>query len=264
MAASTTDDKPKRIQQVYTLLVEVGRKAGDGLPEGATGAALMCYASGVDEAEAVRETVAILKQADLKPRGLAGYGRLVQWLANGRNISSKVQVPTARIFAKNLTDQRRMCASSRVPCCRAAGQDRTMTKPQDIDGFLAGVIHDKSEILLALREIIRTAAPGLQEHIKWNAPSYQAGGDDRITFNLSQVDAVQVIFHRGATAKDTRTGNRMIADSSGLLRWATDQRAILRVVTLEQVKAQRGWLANFVPLWVSACVAAAPAQPVSD
>ena len=41
-----------------TLVVEVGRKAGDGLPDKATGAALMIYASGVDEAEAVRETVA--------------------------------------------------------------------------------------------------------------------------------------------------------------------------------------------------------------
>ena len=49
---------------VYTLLVEAGRAPGDGLPDGATGAALMCYAAGVDEAEAVRETVAILKQAD--------------------------------------------------------------------------------------------------------------------------------------------------------------------------------------------------------
>ena len=53
----------KRRQQVYTLLVEVGRKSGDGLPDAATGAALMIYASGVDEAEAVRETVAILKDA---------------------------------------------------------------------------------------------------------------------------------------------------------------------------------------------------------
>ena len=46
-------DKPKKTQQVYTLVVEVGRKAGDGLPQDATGAALMLYASGVDEAEAV-------------------------------------------------------------------------------------------------------------------------------------------------------------------------------------------------------------------
>ena len=54
--------KPGSKQQVYTLLVEVGRRKGDGLPDGATGAALMCYASGIDEAEAVRETVAIVAQ----------------------------------------------------------------------------------------------------------------------------------------------------------------------------------------------------------
>ena len=68
--------KEKKQQQVYTLVVEVGRKAGDGLPKGATGAGLMIYASGVDEAEAVRETVAILKQADLAPLDVQGYGTL--------------------------------------------------------------------------------------------------------------------------------------------------------------------------------------------
>ena len=37
-------------QQVYTLLVQVGRSEDDGLPKDATGAGLLCYASGVDEA----------------------------------------------------------------------------------------------------------------------------------------------------------------------------------------------------------------------
>ncbi len=58
----TDDPKPKRPQQVFSLIVEVGRKEGTALPPKATGAALLCYASGVDEAEAVRETVAILKR----------------------------------------------------------------------------------------------------------------------------------------------------------------------------------------------------------
>ena len=66
--------KPARRQQVYTLLIEVGRKAGDGLPEGATGAAILAYAAGVDEAEAVRETVAVLKSAGLAPLDVTGYG----------------------------------------------------------------------------------------------------------------------------------------------------------------------------------------------
>ena len=33
-------------QKVYTLLVEIGRKEGDGLPKKATGAALMCFEIG--------------------------------------------------------------------------------------------------------------------------------------------------------------------------------------------------------------------------
>ena len=75
-----------RVQQVFTLLVEVGRKQGDGLPAGASGAALLCYASGIDEAEAVRETVATLKKADLAPLDVSGYGTLQERLADGHDI----------------------------------------------------------------------------------------------------------------------------------------------------------------------------------
>lgn len=81
--------KPGSRQQVYTLLVEVGRCDGDGLPDAATGAALMCYASGVDEAEAVRETVALLKQAELAPLDVTGYGSLKERQAEGHDISDE-------------------------------------------------------------------------------------------------------------------------------------------------------------------------------
>ena len=101
MAKPTETDKPKRAQQVYTLLVEVGRKAGDGLPDGATGAALMCYASGVDEAEAVRETVAILKQADLNPLDVSGYGTREERLADGHDIDPEEQALMDRALAEN-------------------------------------------------------------------------------------------------------------------------------------------------------------------
>ncbi|MBI1418820.1 MAG: hypothetical protein GC146_16510 [Limimaricola sp.] len=97
-------DKPvkqKRPQQVYTLLVEVGRHPGDGLPEGSTGAALMCYASGVDEAEAVRETVAILKQADLAPLDVSGYGTLEERLADGHDIDEDERALMAKALEEN-------------------------------------------------------------------------------------------------------------------------------------------------------------------
>lgn len=93
--------KPKRPQQVFTLLVEVGRNEGDGLPEDATGAALMCYASGVDEAEAVRETVAILKQADLAPLDVSGYGTLDERLEDGHDIPQEERDLMDRALAEN-------------------------------------------------------------------------------------------------------------------------------------------------------------------
>ncbi|MCA8881827.1 MAG: hypothetical protein KDA73_18165 [Rhodobacteraceae bacterium] len=94
-------EKAKPHPQVYTLLVEVGRRSGDGLPEGATGAALMCYASGRDEEEAVRETVAILRQADLAPLDVSGYGTLAERLAEGHDISGEERALMDRALAEN-------------------------------------------------------------------------------------------------------------------------------------------------------------------
>ena len=98
---SGNSKKPPRQQQVYTLLVEIGRKAGDGLPEKATGAALMIYASGVDEAEAVRETVAILKQADTAPLDVSGYGTLEEREAEGHDISEEERELMQRALDEN-------------------------------------------------------------------------------------------------------------------------------------------------------------------
>ena len=83
--------------EVYTLLVAVGRKPGDGLPETARGATLLCYASGTDEAEAVRETVAVLKAADMAPLDVTGYGTL----AERGEVSEDERALMARAAAEN-------------------------------------------------------------------------------------------------------------------------------------------------------------------
>jgi hypothetical protein len=93
--------KPNSKQQVFTLLVEVGRSQGDGLPQNATGAALMCYASGIDEAEAVRETVAILKQADMAPLDVSGYGTLEERRAEGHDIDADEEALMVRALNEN-------------------------------------------------------------------------------------------------------------------------------------------------------------------
>ncbi|MBM1632821.1 hypothetical protein JQV27_10430 [Sulfitobacter mediterraneus] len=93
--------KKKSRQQVFTLLVQIGRKEGDGLPDKATGAALMCFASGIDEAEAVRETVAILKQADTNPLDVTGYGTMEEREADGQEIGDEERALMQRALEEN-------------------------------------------------------------------------------------------------------------------------------------------------------------------
>ena len=88
-------------QQVYTLLVQVGRSEGDGLPRRATGAGLLCYASGKDEDEAVRETVAILKQAEMAPLDVTGYGTLEEREAEGHEIGEEDRALMQRAHDEN-------------------------------------------------------------------------------------------------------------------------------------------------------------------
>ncbi len=95
------DDTAKRPQPVYTLVVEVGRSPDDGLPKGATGAGLMCYATGVDEAEAVRETVALLKQAGMSPLDVTGYGTTEERRSEGHEIGAEEESLMARAAEEN-------------------------------------------------------------------------------------------------------------------------------------------------------------------
>ncbi|MDO5640902.1 MAG: hypothetical protein Q4G26_00740 [Paracoccus sp. (in: a-proteobacteria)] len=88
-------------QQVYMLLVQLGRAKGDGLPEGATGAGLLCYAAGKDEAEAVRETVAILKTAEMAPLDVTGYGTMAEREAEGEEITPEDRALMQRALDEN-------------------------------------------------------------------------------------------------------------------------------------------------------------------
>ena len=87
--------------EVYTLVVELGRKPDDGLPEGATGAGLLCYSAGKDEAEAVRETVALLKQAGLSVLEVTGIGTLAEREAEGHDIPAEERALMDRALAEN-------------------------------------------------------------------------------------------------------------------------------------------------------------------
>jgi hypothetical protein len=96
-----TDTEPKRPREVFTLVAEVGRKKGDGLPDGSTGAGLLCYAAARDEAEAVRETVAVLKTAGMAPLDITAYGTAEDRRQNGAEIGPEEQDLIQRALDEN-------------------------------------------------------------------------------------------------------------------------------------------------------------------
>jgi hypothetical protein len=68
---------------VHTLVVDCGRRPGDGVPRAARGVRLLCYVAAEDEAAAVREAVAVLRAAGMAPLDVTSYGTLAERLAAG-------------------------------------------------------------------------------------------------------------------------------------------------------------------------------------
>ena len=97
----TKEGKQPRKAEVFTLLVQVGRSENDGLPSESSGAGLLCYTSGFSEDEAVRETVNILRQADLNPLDVTGYGTLAEQEAEGTVIDDQEKVLMKRALEEN-------------------------------------------------------------------------------------------------------------------------------------------------------------------
>jgi|SRR5690625_1335960 len=87
--------------RVWTLLVHLGRSEGDGLPERATGGALLCYASGTSEKNAVDETVAVLRQAKLSPLEVEAMGTLEERQESGDEIGAEELALMQRALDEN-------------------------------------------------------------------------------------------------------------------------------------------------------------------
>lgn len=91
----------KNHRAIYTLEVNLGRSKKDGLPKKATGATLICYSTGVDEEEAVREAVATLRHSNMAPLNVIGYGSIQERLSNGHEIDPEEKQLMERAVHEN-------------------------------------------------------------------------------------------------------------------------------------------------------------------
>ncbi|MBK8556837.1 MAG: DUF1801 domain-containing protein [Lewinellaceae bacterium] len=121
---------------------------------------------------------------------------------------------------------------------------------KEVEVFLDQLEHPMKPEVIALRATILNAQPELTEQIKWNAPSFCFQGQDRITFNLSGKGIIRLIFHAGVKTKVLN--GPLMEDETGLLEWASNDRAILKFASREDVEAKSPALEQLARQWIAA------------
>ena len=126
-----------------------------------------------------------------------------------------------------------------------------MQKYKTLEEFLTDLSNEKRPQVDALRKLILEAEPNLEEHIKWNAPSYVFEGEDRITFNLmNKQDVVKVILHMGATRKEDKKGAPIMKDETGLIEWSSDIRGMITFTDIEDINSKTPLLKDIFKNWL--------------
>jgi hypothetical protein len=118
--------------------------------------------------------------------------------------------------------------------------------------FLSGQDPAKRQQVELLRAVINEAYPGLDEHIKWNSPSYVLDGEDRVTFNLQNKDnVVKLVLHMGATRAEDKKGPPIMADDKGLIAWQSDIRGVITFADMHDITANRADVRDLVARWLA-------------
>ncbi|MEQ4485999.1 DUF1801 domain-containing protein [Cohnella silvisoli] len=123
---------------------------------------------------------------------------------------------------------------------------------QQVVDYMNNLEHPFKKEIEEVRKIILGTDNQLTEHIKWNAPSYCYNNEDRVTFNLHGKGYFRLIFHCGAKARDTIAKEPLFDDITGLLEWATGDRAILKFTDMNDVNAKKEKLEILISKWIEA------------
>jgi hypothetical protein len=114
-----------------------------------------------------------------------------------------------------------------------------------VDAFLAALDHPRKAEILAVRQALLSAMPGLTEEIKWNAPSFRAA-DHFATFHLRSTDAATLIFHTGARRRPDGPPEMKLDAPPGMSKRLAPDRVMVMV---RDPAAERDALQAIVRQW---------------
>lgn len=118
-----------------------------------------------------------------------------------------------------------------------------------IDTWLDSLSPENRATIDRLRAIVREAAPDLTETIKWNAPTFADGDQDRVTLGIERKGGVRVVLHRGVAVKDT--AGFAFDDPDRIARWPSPDRGVAIFADLSAIQAAAG-LEDLIRRWIAA------------
>ncbi|MFZ1703024.1 MAG: DUF1801 domain-containing protein [Saprospiraceae bacterium] len=120
----------------------------------------------------------------------------------------------------------------------------------DVSSFLDDKELPLRQEIEVLRQLLVKTEWGLNENIKWNGPNYSYRNTDCITMKIFPPKNIQLIFHRGVKVLEM-PAQHLIDDSSGLMSWKTNDRAVVTFTNLEEIKENLDALTIIIHSWIS-------------
>ncbi|WP_257447316.1 DUF1801 domain-containing protein [Paenibacillus soyae] len=126
-----------------------------------------------------------------------------------------------------------------------------LTGTHQVDEFMQRLEHPLKREIEEVRRMLQGMDRELAEQVKWNAPSFCYRNEDRVTFNLRGNGFFRLVLHRGAKASvDSVDMKPYFEDIGGLMEWAANDRATIKLTGMEDIEAKSGLLIEAVRRWV--------------
>ena len=114
-----------------------------------------------------------------------------------------------------------------------------MNKNAKVDIYMQALNNPLKEIWEQIRNIILSVDQGMEEDIKWGAPTFIYKGN-LATFNPRAKKFVNLTFHTGA----------LISDPDGVLEGDAKEARVFRVASSEELMNKQAGLEKVVKNWI--------------
>lgn len=120
-----------------------------------------------------------------------------------------------------------------------------------VSDFLEDLDPSARLIVEEVRRVIMQTRPDLDEHIKWNSPSYVLAGVDRLTFNTkNKQGVVQLVLHMGPARRESRGRSPLLVQDEGLVQWVSDIRGIIAFPDLDAIASRSVAVTSVINRWL--------------